>query len=154
MPHSIDIDDDVLEILKRNAEPFVDTHNSVLRRLLGVDRVKRQFKRAAGTDVGEEERTMRGALLPEREYEAPILRYLDECGGRAPSREVIKAVGKALADDLTELDKRSVRSGGVRWEKRAAFVRLRLVERGELVRDSPRGTWEISDKGRQRLQSQ
>ena len=32
--HKIEIDDEVLEILKMNAEPFKDTHNSVLKRLL------------------------------------------------------------------------------------------------------------------------
>jgi restriction system protein len=92
-------------------------------------------------------------LVAEREYELPILSYLDGCGGRAPSREVVEAVGRALADRLTELDNRPLQSGGIRWQKRTAFVRLRLVERGELLADSPRGTWEISDKGRERLRS-
>jgi len=32
----IQIDDDVFSVLKSNAEPFVDTPNSVLRRLLGM----------------------------------------------------------------------------------------------------------------------
>jgi Mrr N-terminal domain len=153
MPQSIDIDDEVLEILKRNAEPFVDTPNTVLRRLLNVDRSKNSSTLAARTHADGKGRAASGALLPERKYEAPILRYLDERGGRAPSREVIEAVGEALAGELTELDKRPLQSGGIRWQKRAAFVRLRLVERGELVRDSPRGTWEISDKGRERLRS-
>lgn len=150
MPQSIDIDDEVLEVLKRNAEPFVDTPNTVLRRLLGIDRVRTS---AAAADANQEDRVVRGTLLPEREYEEPILRYLDERGGRAPSREVVEAVGEALAGKLTELDKLPLRSGGIRWHKRAAFVRLRLVERGELVGNSPRGTWEISDMGRERLRS-
>jgi hypothetical protein len=154
MPQSIDIDDEVLEILKRNAEPFVDTPNTVLRRLLGIDRGKSSSTPAVRTRADGKGRTASGALLPEREYEVPILRCLDERGGRAPSREVIEAVGETLAGELTELDKRPLQSGGIRWQKRAAFVRLRLVERGELVRDSPRGTWEISDKGRERLRSE
>lgn len=153
MPQSIDVDDEVFERLKRNAEPFVDTPNTVLRRLLGIDRVKRSSASAGSGSADEEGRAVPGALLPEREYELPILRYLDERGGRAPSREAVAAVGKALAGKLTELDEQPLRSGGIRWHKRAAFVRLRLVERGELVKDSPRGTWEISDKGRERLRS-
>lgn len=84
----------------------------------------------------------------------PILSYLEERGGRAPSREVTDAVGKALASRLTDLDKRLLQDGSIRWQKRAAFVRRRLVNRGELVKDSPRGTWEITDKGRERLRSQ
>jgi hypothetical protein len=146
---SIDIDDQVFELLKRHGEPFVDTPNSVLRRLLGIDRVNRDAEKR-GADAA---RAAHGTLLPEREYEIPILRYLDARGGRAPSREVVDAVGDALAGRLTDLDRQQLKSGAVRWEKRAAFVRLRLVERGELVERSPRGTWEISDKGRERLRS-
>jgi hypothetical protein len=153
MSLSIEIDDEVFKLLRNRAEPFVDTPNTVLRRLLGIDRVKASPTKDGETTDEKPARAAPGTLLPEREYEEPILRYLDGRGGRAPSREVVEAVGKALADRLTELDKQQLRSGDVRWEKRAAFVRLRLVERGELVNNSPRGTWEISDRGRERLQS-
>lgn len=151
MSLSIEIDDEVFKVLKNQAEPFVDTPNTVLRRLLGIDRAE---------EAGVTEKTGEGAtratagmLLPEREYEEPILRYLDERGGRAPSREVVEAVGEVLGGRLSELDKQELNSGGIRWQKRAAFVRLRLVERGDLVEKSPRGTWEISEKGRERLRS-
>jgi Mrr N-terminal domain len=150
---SIDTDDEVFEVIKANAEPFVDTPNTVLRRLLGLGGVEVRPEPARGkvTNLG---RAAPGTLLPESEYEIPILRCLQERGGRAPSREVVEAVGEALRDKLTELDKQPLKSGDIRWENRAAFVRLRLVERGELVKKSPRGTWEISDKGRERLRSE
>ena len=153
MSTSIDIDDEVLELLKQNAEPFVDTHNMVLRRLLGIDRAKASQTAAAEQKGQGVTRAAPGTLLPEREYELPILRYLDEQGGRAPSREVVQAVGAVLADRLTERDWERLKSTDIRWQNRVAFVRLRLAERGELVRGSPRGTWEISDKGRERLRS-
>jgi hypothetical protein len=150
----IDIDDAVFAMLKRHAEPFVDTPNTVLRRLLGLDQQATPPVGSGATESGpEDERAVPGTLVPEREYELPILRYLDRCGGRAPSREVVDAVGEALAERLTEQDRRPLKSGGIRWQKRAAFVRLRLVERGELAKDSPRGTWQISDRGRARLRS-
>jgi Mrr N-terminal domain len=153
--YSIDVDEDVFELLKQYAEPLVDTPNTVLRRLLGIeqDEVLTPLSDIDERDLLDDVRALPGTLLPEREYELPILRHLDRCGGRAPSREVVKAVGEELADRLTELDRRPLKSGGIRWEKRAAFVRLRLVERGELVTDSPRGRWEISDKGRERLRA-
>lgn len=144
----IDTDDEVFEVIKKHAEPFVDTPNTVLRRLLGIDQAKGPTPETANRRGG---RAAPGTLLPESEYEIPILRYLEERGGRAPSREVVEAVGEALDVKLTELDRQPLKSGDIRWENRAAFVRLRLVERGELVRMSPRGTWEISDKGRERL---
>jgi hypothetical protein len=150
---SIDTDDEVFDVIKKHAEPFVDTPNTVLRRLLGIDPAK-----SLPVPTGEKANRQRGraapgTLLPESEYEIPILRYLEERGGRAPSREVVEAVGEALDGKLTELDKQPLKSGDIRWENRAAFVRLRLVERGELVKKSPRGTWEISDRGRERLRS-
>jgi len=155
VPESIEIDDEVFAVLKHHAQPFVDTPNTVLRRLLGVDRVEGSPKEPAGKVEGPPKepagkageharRAAPGTLLPER----------DESGGRAPSREVVQAVGAALADRLTELDRQELTAGDVRWENRVAFVRLRLVERGELLRGSPRGTWEISDQGRERLRSQ
>lgn len=39
----------------------------------------------------------------------------------------------------------------VRWEMRVHFARLRMKERGLIADDSPRGTWEISDAGREYL---
>jgi restriction system protein len=123
----------------------------VLRRLLGLDSADDQSDGVIRRVREEVTRAAPGTLLPEREYELPILRYLDEHGGRAPSRDVIKAVGEELADKLTERDRQPLKSGDIRWENRAAFVRLRLVERGDLAKDSSRGTWEISDQGRDRL---
>ena len=39
--HTIQVDDDVMEFLRQNAEPFVDTPNSVLRRALSIETAKR-----------------------------------------------------------------------------------------------------------------
>jgi hypothetical protein len=187
MQRSIDVDDEVYAALQRSAEAFIDTPNSVLRRVLGIDkngserplaadltsnaidpiavakRVAAQRRsasktpspaaRAAGARAAKAPRAKRGTLLPESEYEIPILLYLDEHGGRAPSREVVDAVGEVLADRLTDEDKQELRSGDVRWKNRAAFVRLRLIEKQELSGEAPRGTWEITDKGRERLRS-
>lgn len=149
---SIEVDDDVFEVIKKNAEPFVDTPNTVLRRLLRVDRDAVRPATPQVTDIATE-RAAPGTLLPESEYELPILRFLEERGGRAPSREVVEAVGESLKDKLTDLDRGPLRSGDTRWENRVAFVRLRLVERGELAKGSPRGTWEITDMGRARLRA-
>jgi len=171
MPESIEIDDDVFVLLKRNAEPFVDTPNTVLRRMLGIDsngsiaRPAPASKPAADTARKHSvptspkarsrggTRAARGSLLPESEYELPILQYLAAHDGRAPSREVVEAVGETLADQLTEADKQPLNSGEIRWKSRAAFVRLRLIEGGDLDGEAPRGTWQITDQGRQRLAS-
>jgi hypothetical protein len=91
-------------------------------------------------------------LLPESEYERPILQALQQAGGRAPAREVIEAVGGILNDRLTETDKETMSNGrALRWQNRAQFARLRLVKQGFLKSDSPRGVWEISRAGEVRL---
>lgn len=49
---TIEIDTDVFAFLQKNARPFVDTPNSTLRRLLGLDgaKVQPQKKSASGSD--------------------------------------------------------------------------------------------------------
>lgn len=171
MSPTIRIDDDVFEELKTNAEPFVDTPNTVLRRLLGL---------AARTDATAEDdqaldsprprggksrkaparsarrrkrlpRAATGSMLPDAEYEAPILEILQDKGGRAPTREVIDALGERLDGRLTDTDHQRLSSGDVRWRNRAQFVRLKLIEQGDMIQSSPRGIWEISEQGVQRL---
>ena len=178
MSVTIRIDQDVYESLKAKAEPFVDTPNSVLRRLLNLDGLsaaagsatmavrppptrspgrgdsgtpashKRKRKRRAKR-ASTPTRTESGAILVEERYELPILGCLIEAGGSAPSRQVIDAVGRELADQFSDTDKATLASGGIRWQNRAQFVRLRLVHEGLMQRDSPRGIWAITEAGRQ-----
>lgn len=167
------IDDEVLALLKSNAEPFIDTPNSVLRRLLGMSAANGSASSQA--DLGEEEplsvtperqtrqrrrrrtrrpqvkRAQTGTILPDEEYEVPILTILDAHGGRAPTREVLDELGKRLAEQLMPADHETLASGDIRWRNRAQFVRLRLIEGGDMVKGSPRGLWEITDQGRDRL---
>jgi hypothetical protein len=98
-------------------------------------------------------RAPRGTLLPEREYEIPLLRALDTRGGAAPASEVIEDVGSALEGRLTRTDQEILDSGLTRWRNRVQFVRLKLVQAGQMKKDSPRGTWEITAAGRERLSS-
>jgi hypothetical protein len=178
MAPSIDIDDEVFSVLQHDAEPFVDTPNTVLRRMLGIHQNgsrpvggvspshpspstgqptssrKRSSKPKKAVSNGKPARAGHGTLLPESEYELPILLYLSEHGGRAPSREVVEAIGETLADRLTDADRQTLNSGEIRWKSRIAFARLRMVEKGYLNGQAPRGTWEITDKGRKRLSAQ
>lgn len=165
MSHSITVDDEVYSALESAAKPFVDTPNSVLRRVLGlpeaVEGPVRSESRApgsAGKKRGEKKqagsrrtRLPKGELLPEKEYEIPILRSIEARGGAAPAAEVIEDVGRELADHLAHTDHTINDSGLVRWKSRTQFARLNLVKAGELSKDSPRGTWRITDSGRARL---
>lgn len=161
------LDRDIWIAIKSRAEPFVDTPNSVLRKVLGLDTrsatirnsssdhgggVGRAARKPGSTGRAQRSRVPKGTLLPEGEYELPILKVLEANGGRAPTREVVAAVGEILAGNLTELDKEPMANGsGCRWENRTQFARLSLVRKGLLNEDSPRGVWEISSDGRERL---
>jgi restriction system protein len=93
-----------------------------------------------------------GSILAEDEYEFPLLEALADAGGEAPSREVTEAVGRKLAGRLTDLDREQLKSGGIRWENRIQFVRLKMIERGLMLKDTPRGIWALSDEGRRHVE--
>lgn len=182
MTPTVRVDDEVYEQLKAHAEPFVDTPNTVLRRLLGLTSTDEQEEElpeetpinpptltavskvvpAAAPQKSKSARPSRkasskrtrvrsGTLLAEEHYEVPLLTSLVELGGSAPSREVIELVGKKLADRLTEVDKDTLNSGGIRWQSRVQFVRLRMIEQGLMLKETGRGIWAISDAGRDHI---
>lgn len=174
MAPQVEIDDDILTELKRHAEPFVDTPSTVLRRLLGLE-ASNGAAAHPSTDAGTQDRpgsgqrrgrsskakgsssktprsprAKTGTILPESEYDIPILEILADHGGRAASREVLDELETRLSGKLTPVDREELATGDVRWRNRAQFVRLRLVKHGDMVKDSPRGMWEITDQGQKR----
>jgi hypothetical protein len=206
MSPTIRIGDDVYEHLQQHAEPFVDTPDSVLRRLLGLadgaqeeppagdhsspaepaqaaraehdgppattaaangagkgmrstparaskSRARHGSPIKRGSSAARAPRAPRGSLMKDAVYELPILQVLAERGGRAGKNEVLDALEPLLGEQLTDLDRTPLASGEIRWRNRAQFVRLRLVQRGEMENDSPRGIWELAEPGRARLES-
>jgi hypothetical protein len=165
MGQSIEIDSEIWSLLKREAEPFVDTPNTVLRRLLQLSPYESEATDAElgpVADLGPRNaaaegrrrrqrkrgpRAPAGTLLPETEYEDPILRVLGERGGSAPAREVIPAVGKLLSEQLMPLDRAALSSGKPRWESRVQFTRLRMRKAGLIDDSAPRGVWRLSPEG-------
>lgn len=172
----VELDSDVLDYLKSQAEPFVDTPSTVLRRLLELAEPNKQpaalpaelppgpararSKKAKGRSSNASNRRARGrkrapsgTLLSEKEYERPLLQALIALGGEAPYRDVREAVGKEIEGLLMPADSETLASGSIRWHSRLQFVRLRLIERGEMDRDAPRGIWRITDEGRKALKA-
>lgn len=167
---NIDLDPDIFDYLKTQAEPFVDTPNTVLRRLLGLQPVDasasnptagearpsqkptaQRAKKKAASGATRRTRAPSGTLLPEDRYERPLLRALVDAGGQAPYRDVVDAVGRELKESLMAADFENLASGAVRWQSRLQFVRLRLIERGYLDRATPRGIWGVTEAGRTAL---
>lgn len=141
------MDDEVWQCIKAEAEPLVDDENSVLRRLLGLEGVasgRRGRKAVEGS-----RRAPLGSLMHRDAYELPILEELIARGGSGPAREITEAVGRRVADQITDRDRETLASGSVRWMTRVQFTRLRMKERGLLKEGSPRGLWELTERGRE-----
>lgn len=160
------IDDDIYAHVQAHAVPLEDDFNSALRRLLGMSEgaVERSTQTADGSPPRSTRaprgkgrkgaRARKGSLLPEPEYELPILKALVTLGGKAPTSEVVDLVGQALDGRLTDTDRELIGSGDVRWRNRAQFVRLSLIKRGDMKGDSPRGVWEITEQGARRAEGE
>jgi hypothetical protein len=83
----------------------------------------------------------------------PILRVLAEMGGAGKVADVLERLGKAMKPILKEVDYDPLASSpdNPRWRNAAQWARNSMVHEGLLKADSPRGVWEIADKGRAML---
>src|SRR5437879_5959948 len=104
---AIRIDDEVWATLQKKARAFEDTPNSVLRRVLGIDRAN--GKRRATN------RVPRGVRTPQSEFQTPLLHVLYEGGGSAKMSEAVDRVGALMQERLYEIDRQTMTSGEIRW---------------------------------------
>jgi len=135
----IRVDDDVWRALQKKAMAFEDTPNSVLRRILKVNG-NRSRKNAS-------RRISRGDRTPQEVFRQPILQALYEKGGSEKTSDVLDRVGEMLANKLKNADRAKLSHGEVRWRNTAQWERNEMVEEGLLKRNSPRGVWELTEKG-------
>ena len=115
----------------------------------------------AERDEDEETRTARrnlgklrkGVRTPESAYYLPILQVLEQMGGSGKVAEVLERVGQIMKPVLKKVDYDPLASGpdNPRWRNAAQWARNSMIRDGLLKGDSPRGVWEISDKGRAAL---
>lgn len=90
-------------------------------------------------------------MLPKQsEIEIPLLKTIEEMGGRGKPREIYSRVREffpnVTAADLEE----EVSSGGNKWTNRIQWVRQALVSKGQITSPA-HGIWAITEKGRKRL---
>ena len=121
----------------------------------------------AERDEDEETRTARrnlgklrkGVRTPESAYYRPILQVLDNMGGSGKVADVLERVGQIMKPVLKKVDFAPLASGSdsgsnPRWRNAAQWARNSMIREGLLKADSPRGIWEISDRGRASIQQQ
>lgn len=103
--------------------------------------------------IREHSRSQRGARTPESAFFRPILQVLVQMGGRGPMAKVIHQVEQIMKPLLSDVDFEPLsRSGGeIRWRNSLRWARNKMVREGLLRDDSPRGIWEVTDKGREFL---
>lgn len=147
MMPTIRVDQDVFEGLQKLAEAFVDTPNTVIQKLLvekGV--IDDSIDKAVSTN--KQNRAKRGNLTPQYVYEEWLLKTLwTKFNGKAQKSEVTKETIKAMEGILKEVDFERVTTGEPRAENTIAWARNALKERGLISSDSPRGIWELTQKG-------
>jgi len=157
---TIRLDDDVFNGLKSLAEPFTDTPNTVIRRLLeergalpkakSVSESPASTRRKSNVDEQAPRRSRVPGLTPQVTYEKYLLHVLaTRFNGRGDKHEVTKAVLALLQsrEPLRPADLERVSTGETKAENTIAWGRNALKERGLISVSSPRGTWELTDKG-------
>lgn len=108
---------------------------------------------AVSVDTGEIPARER-SFAPTDAYWIPILESLVERGGRAHSDAILNMVERKMARILTTEDYELLPSGiSCRWRNRAQWQRQNMIQQGLLVKNSPRGIWEITNEGRAWLKS-
>ena len=133
----IRIDDQVYAALKERAEPFEDTPNSVLRRLV-----------LNGQPAAESRRD-------DRRFRRTILEELYNLGGRAPRASALSAIEDRVAQELTAYEVEELKSGSPRWHRIVdrQVTALRNEGRLEPVSETATGVWELSPSSRKAQQA-
>lgn len=138
----------VYQRLLRKAISFDDTPEDVIGRLLDETGSAADPDRNDGALLQQNQAPAPpGSILPVGAYWLPILGILVEAGGSAAANDVIDALEERMGDEFKDRDRETLRNGEVRWRNRARFARLRMKERGLLSKVSPRGVWEVTERG-------
>jgi hypothetical protein len=119
---------------------FGDTHDSVLRRVLGLDKTPEQ----------KPKRAPHGSVTPADKYRDPILRVLLAAPGyRAVAADTIAEVGKLMKGQFTEFDTQATSSGAIRWVNNVQWQRDSMVKEGLLEPTAVvgRGIWKLTSRG-------
>ena len=96
----------------------------------------------------------RGNKTPQRDFRIPLMKVLLELGGSAEVQDIRKKMLPVVKDRLTQDDYEPVSTGEERWWNAICWERSDIVKEGLFRDDSPRGVWELSDKGRAFIISQ
>ncbi|MCY3793435.1 MAG: hypothetical protein OXG51_03545 [Gammaproteobacteria bacterium] len=149
----IRVTDETLERLKTWAEPLVDTAESALAKALdAAEQARKLPSRDYPTPAAKPSRPRRRRhasekKLPQKAFRKPLLELLYELGGSAQVADLQPLMKERMASNLLPGDRQPVSTGDERWWNATCWERSNLVKEGYLRDDSPRGTWELSERG-------
>jgi hypothetical protein len=153
----IRITDATWDRLKRWAEPLEDSPEDAVRKVLeaaeehlkcGQTSFSKRENKIENKVNNKGNRIHQGLKTPNQTYRLPILEALFKLGGKDSADDVLKAVEEKVKPLLNEFDLQKLSSGmDIRWRNAAQWVRWSLMKEGFLKSDSPRGVWELSEKG-------
>jgi len=93
-----------------------------------------------------------GQRTQQAKYRTPILQALEDLGGSGYVNAVLDCVYKKMEKFLVPVDLEEISSvRQKRWRNTAMWERSHMIKDGLLKSDSPRGIWEISEKGKKYL---
>lgn len=101
-------------------------------------------------------KSRKGEITPHEAYCRPLLEVLVEMGGSGKTKVVLDRLGEKMKPVLKQKDYEPHESDSkqIRWRNTAQWARNKMAnEDGRMRADSPRGVWEISEKGRKWLRS-
>jgi len=92
----------------------------------------------------------KGERTPRQSFRIPILEALIELGGKERVKEILKKVETKMKVMLKPVDYEKLPSEVmIRWQNTAQWERYMMVQDGLLRSDSPKGVWELTEKGKQ-----
>jgi restriction system protein len=98
-------------------------------------------------------RLPKGLKTSQSQYRIPILQTLVEMGGQADIKQVLERVRERMSEKFNEYDLATLSDGETpRWRNTAQWARNAMREEGLIRDDTARGTWAISEKGRNWLE--
>jgi hypothetical protein len=134
------------QFIRRHGK-FGDSHDSILRRLLG-------FSKAAEKNSKKQKKT----TTPDRRFRHVLLKVLLKSEGhKLPGGKAIKRIEQRMKGKLTAADLHAVKGpkAGIRWKKRVHKVRANLVKEGllQVVKQGSRSIWKLTPKGAKRAKA-
>lgn len=149
------ISDETMERLKKWAEPLVDTTESAFVKVLNAAEKTLDAGRDMATPrpVRPPRPGKNQEKLPEKEFRRPLLEVLYEMGGKVRVDELRSVMKKRIGPLLRPGDHETVSTGDPRWWNATCWARNGLRKDGHLRDDSPRGLWELTEKGMRQVEA-